>query len=89
MGTALVSDTGKRVMREHLVDIFAEIACYSSKEANLLLDKYPEYRYAVGSLEHVFWQTGASKMLDEATSVEFKLRMRDCREDLGKLYAAH
>jgi hypothetical protein len=88
MGTLLVSGAGMSVMREHLVDLFAEIACYSSKEANLLLDIYPDYRHAVSNLDHGFWMTSAAKMLNEATRVEFSLRLREKRNELGTLHAA-
>jgi len=66
---------GRQVLRKHLVDVFAEVACYSTTEANRLMDKYVDYRQALNNPEHPFWKEEAHRMLNEATQVEFCLRL--------------
>ena len=66
---------GKDVLRKHLADVFAEVACYSTTEANRLLDKYECYRRAISDPSHVFWKADARLMLGEATQMEFDLRL--------------
>ncbi len=66
---------GKQVLRKHLADVFAEVACYSTTEANRLMDKYVNYRQALNNPEHTFWKEEAHRMLTEASQVEFGLRL--------------
>lgn len=75
--------SGKQILRKHLVEVFAEVACYSTTEANRLMDKYENYRKAIGNPEHPFWKAEARQMLDEATKVEFGLRLK-AEEHLGQ-----
>ena len=66
---------GKQVLRQHLADVFAEVACYSTLEANRLMEKYIDYRQALNDPQHPFWKSEAQRMLNEATQVEFGLRL--------------
>jgi hypothetical protein len=66
---------GKQVLRQHLADVFAEVACYSTLEANRLMEKYIDYRQALNDPLHPFWKSEAHRMLNEATQVEFGLRL--------------
>lgn len=55
--------------RDKVADLMAEVSCASAEEANIMLDRYPEYRHAKDDSNHPFWKTSASKMLNDLSLI--------------------
>lgn len=56
-----------------VIDSFAEVAMHSAHQANALMERYPDYRQALGEHDHAFWKTDALRMLADCQEQEMRL----------------
>ena len=52
------------IIRAHVIDLMAEVACASADNAYAIIARFPDYRSAKDDPGHPFWVTSAFAMRD-------------------------